>query len=138
MLPIYYQKNMKKIIITLAVLMIKSTASFAQTEIQPATLNIEGQIAVTTNSKAIFVNFGGPALKFNFKKIAFAINMLPSLKFEEVPSKPIVTPLLGVGPQIYFLKDKRFILSFPCYYYVLKNTWEVSCGIGYVLSKPKK
>ena len=115
-----------------------SISSFSQTENQKANLNIEGQIAATTNGKAVFINMGGPAIKFVFPKFAFAINILPSFKFEDDKPKPIVTPLLGVGPQFYFLKDKRFLLSFPCYYFASKNTWEMSAGLGYVLTKPKK
>lgn len=75
---------MKKFIISFAVLIITCTTLSAQIEKQAASLNIEGQIVLTTNNRAIFVNFGGPSLKFNFSKIAFAINMMPSLKFEEV------------------------------------------------------
>jgi hypothetical protein len=101
-------------------------------------LHIEGQIAVTTNGKAVWYNMGGPSLKFSFKKFAFSVSMFPSLKFEEDPTHPIVIPILGVGPQFYFFKNKRFIITFPCYYVASKNSWELTGGIGYVLSKPKK
>jgi hypothetical protein len=100
-------------------------------------LQLEGQIAAATNGQALFINMGGPALKFIFPKIAFSINMVPSLKFEEDKPKPIVVPLLGVGVQFYFLKDRRFVLSLPCYYYASRNIWTMAAGIGYVLSKPK-
>ena len=101
-------------------------------------LHIEGQIAITTNGKAVWYNMGGPTLKFNFRKFAIAISMLPSLKFEDDAPKPFVVPILGVGPQVYFLKNKRAILSFPCYYIASRNSWELSGGVGYVLTKPKK
>lgn len=117
--------------------MAASSTLLAQNENQTS-FNIEGQIAVTTNGSALFINLGGPAIKFVFKKFAIAANFLPSLKFEDDAPRPFVTPLFGVGPQFYFLRDKRFVLSFPCYYNPSKNRWEVSGGIGYVLTKPNK
>ena len=79
-----------------------STAQESKSEFK-----IEGQIAATTNGNAVFTNFGGPAMKFTFSKIAASISMIPSLKFENDTSKPLVLPTLGFGLQFYFLKNKR-------------------------------
>ncbi len=128
---------MKNILIVLFLLIINVSVS-SQEESKSASLNIEGQIAITTNGKAAFVNFGGPALKFNFNRIAFALNFMPSLKVEEQNSTITLAPILGTGVQFYFLKNKRFILSFPMYYYANKNSWIATAGVGYVISKPKK
>ena len=111
---------------------------FSQAENKPkASFNIEGQVAVTSNGKAIWYYMGGPAIKFNFSKFSLSIGMFPSLKFEDDEPRPIVVPILGVGPQLHFLKHKRLLLSFPCYYIAARNAWEITGGIGYVLTKPK-
>ena len=117
--------------------MIFSRLVFSQEE-QKASFNIEGQIAVTTDGIGLFANMGGPNLKFNFSKFSLAINMMPSLRFQEDKVKSFVTPMLGVGPQIYFLKDKRFVLSFPAYYNTNTNKWTYTVGVAYVISKKKK
>jgi hypothetical protein len=129
---------MKHITIITLLLVVACPALFAQTEKQPAKLNLEGQIALTTNGEALFFNMGGPSLRFNFPKFAFGATMFPSLKSENKASKIQVTPLLGVGPQICFLKDKRLIVEFPCYYSASKAAWTVTIGVGYILTKPKK
>ena len=127
---------MKIFVLTLSALILFGSRLSAQTEKKPD-FKIEGQIVVATNGKAGFFTLGGPSLKFSFAKFAFGINMIPSLKFEDDKPKPMVIPILGFGPQFYFFKDKRFVLSFPCYYYSSKNTWTISAGAGYVLTKPK-
>jgi hypothetical protein len=129
---------MKKITLTAVLLITVCTGILAQTEQPTNHINIEGQIAMTTDAKALFVNLGGPAIRFNFQKFSIGGTFFPTLKFENKASKLLVTPCLGVGPQLCFLKDKRFILEFPCYYTAAKNTWTVTAGIGYVLTKPKK
>ena len=129
---------MKRITIAAALLIIAFSGIFAQIEQQKSHLSIDGQIALTTNAKALFVNLGGPTLRFNFPKFSIGFTMFPTIKFENTSSKFHATPFLGVGPQLCFLKDKRFILEMPCYYTASKNSWTVSAGIGYVLTKPKK
>jgi hypothetical protein len=106
----------------------------AQTE-QSVSLNLEGQLAASTDGKGLFINAGGPALKFSFPRFAFSVNMMPSLRFQNEAHKPLVTPILGCGPQFYFLKERRFIVSFPCYYYSSSQVWTFTAGIGYVLTK---
>jgi hypothetical protein len=116
--------------------LIFQSIAFAQTE--PKTqFNIEGQIAITTNGQGIFYNMGGPNVKFNFSKVSLAINMMPSLRFQNDPVKSVVTPMLGFGPQLYFLKNKKFLLSFPAYYNTSNNQWIFTAGVGYVLTKKK-
>jgi hypothetical protein len=63
--------------------------------------------------------------------------MGPALKFEEENAELTVVPVLGVGPQIYFLKNKRLMLSFFAYYIGSRKIWSQTAGIGYVLTKPK-
>jgi hypothetical protein len=99
---------------------------------------VEGQVAVTTSVEGFYLNFGGPCIKYSFRKIAFSIGMMPSLRFEQDKPRPYVTPILGGGLQVYFLKNKRFIASFPCYYISTKTSWRVTAGIGYLFTRPKK
>jgi hypothetical protein len=125
---------MKQLLISLTILF--NCPIFGQSE-QRTQLNIEGQVAITTDGKGIFFNMGGPSLKFNFSKVNFALNMMPSLRFQEDKVKSFVTPMLGFGPQIYFLKDKRFLVSFPAYYNTGNNQWTFTAGFGYVMTKKK-
>lgn len=97
----------------------------------------EGQIATTTDSKGVFVNFGGPGIKLKTKFVNVSFNMMPSLRFQEDATKPFVTPILGVGPQLYFLKKKKLILSFPAYYFSNAQKWVFTAGIGYVITTSK-
>jgi len=129
---------MKYITIIAVLIIIAGQGLFAQTAKQTSNLNIEGQIGLTTNTESLFFNLGGPTLRFSFPKFAVGATMFPSLKVENKASKLTVTPLLGAGPQFCFLKDKRFILEFPCYYTASKASWTFTMGIGYILTKPKK
>ena len=52
-------------------LMFTLISAFSQEE-QKSSLNMEGQIAATTNGKDLFFNLGGPTLKLNYPKFAFA------------------------------------------------------------------
>ncbi len=95
--------------------------------------SMEGQIAVTTNGKAVFTNFGGPGLRFNFKHFSIGYNMMPSLRFEATSGHSFVAPMLGTGPQIYLLK-KKLVISAPAYYSAITQEWTYSVGLGYVLT----
>lgn len=97
----------------------------------------EGQIATTTDSKGVFVNFGGPGIKLKTKFVNVSFNMMPSLRFQEDATKPFVTPILGAGPQLYFLKKKKLLLSFPAYYYSSTQKWVFTAGLGYVITTSK-
>lgn len=97
----------------------------------------EGQIATTTDSKGVFVNFGGPGIKLKTKYFNLSLNMMPSLRFQEEGTKPLVTPILGVGPQIYLLKQKKLLFTFPAYYYSSIQKWVFTAGLGYVLTNGK-
>jgi len=92
----------------------------------------------SANANALFINIGGPFLRVNFPRTSIGITFYPTFKFEKTASKIVVSPLLGVGPQICFLKNKRFIIAFPCYYYSTKNFWTATVGFGYVITAPKK
>lgn len=100
-------------------------------------MSFEGQLAVVTNGKGCFVNFGGPGIKFKMKEVDMKLNMMPSLRFQKEGPKPFITPLLGFGPQFYFTKSKRLLLSFPIYYYASTYKWEFTGGIGYVITSKK-
>ena len=128
---------MKKKLVNILFLFSMFSVFAQQQEQKTAVFNIEGQIAVATDGKGAFLNLGGPNVKFNFSKVAVAINFMPSLRFQEDKVKSFVTPILGFGPQFYFLKNKRTILSFPAYYNTSNNQWIFTAGIGYVLKKSK-
>ena len=49
---------MEKITLTAALLIVACVGIFAQIDQQKSNLNIEGQIAMTTNGNALFVNMG--------------------------------------------------------------------------------
>jgi hypothetical protein len=129
---------MKRKLITAILFLTACSGILAQVD-KPATkVSLEGQIALTTNIDALFINLGGPTLRINFAKFSIGGSFLPSLKIENKASKLLATPVLGIGPQVCFLKDKRFILEFPCYYIASKAEWTLSMGVGYVLTKPKR
>jgi hypothetical protein len=129
---------MKKPTLIIALIIASCSVIFAQIEKQTANLNIEGQIMLSANAHALFLNLGGPALRLNFSKTSVGIDLYPSFKFENSASKLVISPLLGVGPQICFLKGKRFIIAIPCYYYSTKNFWIASLGFGYILTTSNK
>ena len=98
---------------------------------------MEGQAGLATNGNAVLFSIGGASLKFNFSKAAIALNFGPALKYEKIPGKILITPVFAVAPQLYFLKNKRFILSMPFYYSAALNEWVISGGVGYVFTKPR-
>lgn len=114
-----------------------SLSSIAQINEKSFTFNMEGQAGLATNSNAVLFSIGGASLKFNFSKAAFALNFGPALKYEKMPGKILITPVFAVAPQLYFLKNKRFILSMPFYYSAALNEWVITGGVGYVFTKPK-
>jgi hypothetical protein len=101
-------------------------------------IGLEGQLAFATDGRGIFTNFGGPGIKLKTKAFNLSFLMMPSLRFQNDDPKPFVIPVLGVGPQFNVLKNKRLILTFPAYYYVLEKRWTLAAGLGYVLTKPKQ
>jgi hypothetical protein len=128
----------RRLIIFIKLFLLYCPVIFAQVDEPHFNMNLEGQFVATANAEALFINMGGPAIKLVFPKCSIAINMYPSFKFEVPASKLIVTPQLGVGPQLNFLKEKRFIIAFPCYYQASKSNWTATAGIGYIFTKPKK
>jgi len=125
---------MKQRSILLLTIVFWTSCLVAQAE-KSFSFSMEGQLVATTDGKGLFVNAGGPGLKFHFSKWAISINMMPSLRFQDDRPKPLVTPILGCGPQLYFLKEKRLVLSFPCYYYTNSHVWTFTAGLGYVLTR---
>lgn len=78
--------------------------------------------------KNAFLNFGGPSVKFNYKKMGVQCSFFPSLRTNFETPVISVTPLLGAGVSVYY---KKVALIAPCYYIANKNIWVVSYGIGY-------
>lgn len=128
--------NMKRFVFAALVLVAVVPVLNAQAE-KPYEFNIEGQIVAVTDGKGIFLNAGGPGLKFHFRHFAVSVNMMPSLRFQKEDLKPLVTPMLGCGPQLYFLKERRLVFSFPCYYNQTSRVWSFTAGVGYVFSGKK-
>jgi hypothetical protein len=58
---------MKKITLIAVLLTVTCAGIFAQTEQQKSNLYIDGQFAISTNAKALFINLGGPTIRFNFQ-----------------------------------------------------------------------
>lgn len=100
--------------------------------------SFEGQFVAATDGRGMYTNFGGPGLKWNFKYFSIGFNMMPSLRFENQPKTPLVTPILGTGPQLYLLKNRRLIISVPMYYIASRQMWTFTGGIGYVITTKKK
>jgi len=99
---------------------------------------MEGQFSITANQYAAFLSIGGATLKMNFDHFTLSLITMPIIKFSEDPIRPFISPGFGAGMQLYFLKDKRFIISAPFYYNNAINKWQFTAGVGYVLTKPKK
>lgn len=126
---------MIKRLLCAAVVLITTTAN-AQEE-KKFEWSMDGQVVCATNGVGMFTNFGGPGLRFNFKHFSVGYNMMPTLRFENQANVPLVTPILGTGPQFYFLKKKKLVLSFPAYYLASEHKWTYTAGIGYVLTNKK-
>ncbi len=123
--------------ILFAVVVLVASTAFSQDD-KKFEWSMEGQVVCTTNGVGMYTNFGGPGLRFNFKHFSVGYNMMPSLRFENnIPNTPLVTPILGTGPQLYFLKKKKLVLSFPAYYVTSDHKWTFTAGIGYVLTNKK-
>lgn len=103
----------------------------AQTETE-VKLELNGQLVATASDKAVFVNVGGPALKLKTKTVHFSIGALPSLRFQMEKGKLQLSPILGLGPQVFLGKKHRFIASFPIYYFSSTHIWVYTAGIGWV------
>lgn len=128
---------MKNIFLILILFFAIATKANAQTDEHNTSFNVEGQIIASANSSAFLISMGGAALKFNFSKFTVALCTGPNLKYEKQPGRVLIMPILTAGPQIYFLKNKRFIVSMPMYYNSILNEWIFTGGIGYVFTKPK-
>ena len=83
------------------------------------------------SSHAMYLNFGGPAVKFELSDIAVGASLFPSLKMIlNAPSGVnAVTAALGFGPYLSF---GRVTLSLPIYF-PSATTTDVALGLGYRL-----
>lgn len=88
-----------------------------------------GTFGVSYWSKNMFVNLGGPSLKFNYKKMGIMLSFFPSLRTSFETPVITLTPILGTGACIYY---KKIALTAPCYYIANRNIWVVSYGIAYL------
>jgi hypothetical protein len=124
----------KKTWLLLLLTCLLTPCAWAQTEPAKKANNwrIEGQMGISTNGKAVFLCFGGPNLRFQYKKIAFGLSLYPSLRFWEDKPRTFITPTLGMGA---YLMYKRWGLACPMYYNAGKNEWMPTGGIIFRLSK---
>lgn len=95
-----------------------------------------GQINVASNFKnSTFINFGGPGIKLNAKKLNLGINMVPSLRYFYDKPRPSITPVLGTSVFAEVGKKKKIVVGCPFYYFASQNKWTINFSLGYVLSK---
>ena len=80
-------------------------------------------------SHAFYLNFGGPALKFHCRDVAFGASLFPSLKMLEfaIPGVNTISTALGFGP---FFTYEKLALSLPIYFPSVSTT-DVAVGLGY-------
>ncbi|NUM31193.1 MAG: hypothetical protein HUU47_02580 [Bacteroidetes bacterium] len=94
------------------------------------TLNLSFHPHKGTNLNSLFLNFGGPGIKFDYGQYSIAYNMFPSIRYYDENTSPI----LGTGVQLTY---KKYSFVAPMYYVVSpnskKNVWIVSFGFGYKL-----
>jgi hypothetical protein len=114
---------MKKYVMLFSVIFIFNNI-FAQNKISSS---FSGQFFASTDLKALYVNFGGPMIKYKAKKINIGVGMFPSLRFKSDKTKSIVTPTLGAGLQ---LEIRKIVIGMPAYYIAANNNWYISVGVG--------
>lgn len=103
-----------------------------ETKPAPVSWKIDGQIGIATNGNAFFLNFGGPNVRFQYKKVAFGLGAYPSLRVWEDKPRTLLSPSLGFGG---YLQYKKVGLLIPFYYNPAKNEWIPTTGLSYKLSK---
>ncbi len=125
---------MKKTWLHLLLSCLLAPCAWAQTEPAKKVNNwrTEGQIGISTNGNVVFLCFGGPNLRFQYKKVVFGLSLYPSLRFWEDKPRTFITPTLGMGA---FFMYKRWGLACPMYYNGSKNEWMPTGGIIFRLSK---
>lgn len=100
----------------------------------------DGVIVAGYADKGAYLNFAGPAIKFNPKPMIVLLGLLPSLKFKEdkiintTTKNAFVTPTLGLGLTAAY---RQLAFQVPCFYNSKTATqngnWNVGFGIGYKL-----
>ncbi len=100
-------------------------------------LKAVGTLSISTDTKkSLYMNFGGPSIRFEHKKFGFAYGMFPSVRFfhgdlndntNPYRAKSAATPILGTGISMNY---KKFIVVVPMYYLPANNVWLVSAGFG--------
>jgi hypothetical protein len=85
---------------------------------------ITGLSSVAVNSKNIFLNFGGPSLKFEKNDYYMSFSFFPSLRYDEEAHQ--YSPVLGAG---LLLGRESVFIVLPNYYYTAN--WYTAFGLGY-------
>ena len=105
--------------------MLYSAILFAQDKkIQPV---VSGTAMIATDGNAVYMNLGGPGLKWAQGNWQLSINMLPSLRFVSDKPRPFATPSLGAG---FLVTYKRFVVGLPIYYISARQEWRLAPGVG--------
>lgn len=97
-----------------------------------------GSLSISVDTKeSLYMNFGGPSIRFEHKKFGFAYGMFPSVRFfhgdlsdntNPYRAKSAATPILGTGISVNY---KKFIVVVPMYYLPANNVWLASVGFGF-------
>ncbi len=87
-------------------------------------IKITGLSSIAFNSKNVFLNFGGPSLKFEKNEYFLSLSFFPSLRYDEEAEQ--FSPILGAG--LTLGKENVFVVI-PSYYYTAN--WYTAFGLGY-------
>jgi hypothetical protein len=105
-----------------------------------ASFSLMGSLGVSTDLKAFYLNFGGPALRFESKiprtgKTSLSCGILagvyPSLWYHPDWSADKIRPTLGAGFQLFVQKISLIV---PFYYVAYPNQtakWRASFGLAW-------
>ncbi len=129
---------MKKLnaIVTM-LLLIMSTAGFAQEAAQPSpikTTAFTSQFLISTDFNAAYLNFVGGSIKYTSGVSSISLTVFPSLRFgnalnTESASAPKVVPGLAIGP---LFTHRKLMVGVPIFYH---GEWLVTAGIGIKFGK---
>jgi hypothetical protein len=103
-------------------------APFSDTQAAP---EWSGQLGMASNTNSLFVNVGGPGLRFLMpdREGSISLSFLPSLRLP-MRADGITRPVFGLGAGYY---RKRFGFIVPVYS-VPNEGWMVAAGLAYRFS----
>ena len=116
--------------ITCLILCIASTGVFAQKT--NAKAGFSGMLMAATDGRSVYVNLGGPGVKWSKEEWSAGVYMLPTLRLRDDKPRPLVTPTLGAGVIIGYCK---LLFGIPVYYSAADLKWKVAFGLGVKLGK---